>query len=245
MVTNGEKNMPGKIIYDGLSLLDNKTPIIAIAINGNKYSPNTKTGDMLQTYILTKDIDPRLANKTGQDFGICGDCPHRGTPSNDPKRSVAENRNCYVRIDQGPLIVYKSFNKGNYPVASDQDIIDIGSNRPVRLGTYGDPAAVPRQVWDLLLTNATGHTGYSHQNNIKDSYTDITMTSVDSEDEARLAWSRGERTFRVMDVKEQPVKGKEILCPASKEAGQKTVCELCKLCSGSQINKRSIAIMKH
>ena len=143
------------------------------------------------------------------------------------------------------MIVYKSFHNGKYPVASNQDIIDIGSNRPVRLGTYGDPAAVPRQVWDLLLTNATGHTGYSHQNNIKDSYTDITMTSVDSEDEARLAWSRGERTFRVMDVKEQPVKGKEILCPASKEAGQKTVCELCKLCSGSQINKRSVAIMKH
>jgi len=187
--------MPGKIIYNGKSLLDNKTPIIAVAVNGNKSAPNSKTGDMLQTYILTKDIDPRLANKTGQDFGICGNCPHRGTPTDDPKKSVAMDRNCYVRIDQGPLVVYKSFHKGNYPIATDQEIVEMGSNRPVRLGTYGDPAAVPRNVWDLLISESTGHTGYSHQSKIKDSYSDICMHSVEDKKQAIAAWKDGKRTF--------------------------------------------------
>jgi hypothetical protein len=240
-----EKNMPGKIIYDGKSLLDNKTPIIAVAVNGNKSAPNSKTGDMLQTYILTKDIDPRLANKTGQDFGICGNCPHRGIPSTDPKRATAENRGCYVRIDQGPLIVYKSFHKGKYPIATDQEIIEIGSNRPVRLGTYGDPAAVPRNVWDLLISKSTGHTGYSHQSKIKDSYSDICMHSVEDKKEAIAAWKDGKRTFRIIQSVDEIIKGKEVLCPASKEAGRKSVCELCKLCSGSEIKKRSVAIVQH
>ena len=240
-----EEIMPGKIIYNGKSLLDNKTPIIAVAVNGNKFRPNSKTGDMLQTYILTKDIDPRLANKTGQDFGICGNCPHRGTPSTDPKRATAEKRNCYVKIWQGPLIVWRSFNNGLYPIATDQEIIEMGSNRPVRLGTYGDPAAVPRNVWDLLISKSTGHTGYSHQSKIKDSYSDICMHSVEDKKQAIAAWKDGKRTFRIVQSVDEIIKGKEILCPASKEAGRKSVCELCKLCSGSEIKKRSVAIVQH
>ena len=36
------------------------------------------------------------------------------------------------------------------------------------------------------------------------------------------------------------VKGKEILCPASEEAGRRTTCDKCKLCSGMTINAKSI-----
>ena len=106
-----EKTM---IIYDGPSLLDG-TPIVAIAI---RKSGNAKTGDMVQTYILCRDIDPRDANKTGADYSICGACRHRGTPTNDPNRKLAENRSCYVNIAQGVLIVWKSFQRGIYDTAT-------------------------------------------------------------------------------------------------------------------------------
>ena len=41
------------------------------------------------------------------------------------------------------------------------------------------------------------------------------------------------------------IKDKEILCPASKEAGYRTTCDSCKLCSGSNISAKSIAIVAH
>lgn len=34
---------------------------------------------------------------------------------------------------------------------------------PVRLGTYGDPAAVPTVVWQTVLAQSAMHTGYTHQ----------------------------------------------------------------------------------
>jgi hypothetical protein len=53
------------------------------------------------------------------------------------------------------------------------------------------------------------------------------------------------RTFRVIDSVSSIVKDKEILCPASKEAGYRTTCDSCKLCSGSNISAKSIAIVAH
>ena len=53
--------MKHAIIYKGPSLLDGK-PIVAIATYSNR---NTKTGHVVQTYILRSDINPLEASKTG------------------------------------------------------------------------------------------------------------------------------------------------------------------------------------
>lgn len=139
--------MPGSVIYTGPSKLDGQ-PIFVAAIWG---SSNRKTGDMLQTYIMRSDIDPRLANKLGEDESICGDCALRGTPTLDTDRSLAEGRVCYVRLDQGPLNVWRAFQRGRYPIADAAATVDIGQGRFVRLGTYGDPAAAPVSLWRTLL----------------------------------------------------------------------------------------------
>ena len=132
--------MTGTIIYQGQSLIDGKD-IVVIYFNGSK---NTKTGNMAQTYIIRSDIDPRLASKTGADYSICGDCKHRGTPTNDPDRKQAINRTCYVKLYQGVLATYRAFKKGNYSVVNNHnDIQSLGENQVIRLGTYGDPSAVP------------------------------------------------------------------------------------------------------
>ena len=59
------KNPNGYIIYEGASLLDGK-PIVAIALTGK--STNTKTGAMIQTFIIRSDIDPLTANKIWRGF---------------------------------------------------------------------------------------------------------------------------------------------------------------------------------
>ena len=91
--------MTGTIIYQGQSLIDNKD-IVVIYFNGSK---NKKTGNMAQTYIIRSDIDPLLASKTGADYSICGNCKHRGTPTNEPDRKQAKDRTCYVKLYQGVL----------------------------------------------------------------------------------------------------------------------------------------------
>ena len=91
----------GYVIYDGASLLNGER-IIAIALTSK--SANTKTGHMMQTYIITPH-DPRDASKYGLDEANCGNCPHRGTPTNDPNRKQAVGRTCYVKLFQGVLNV--------------------------------------------------------------------------------------------------------------------------------------------
>ena len=225
--------MPGAILYQGPSNFDGK-PIVVIAVWSSK---NSKTGDMLQTYILRSDIDPRDANKYGEDEAICGPCQHRGTPTLDPTKALAEERTCYVSMGQGPLIVFNEFIAGKYPVASPRA---VGAGRRVRIGTYGDGAAAPDYVWSELLSEAEGHTAYSHNGGDPQRY----MVSADTLAQAQGAWANGYRTFRVVrDVSD--IRKNEVLCPASKEAGHKTTCAACLLCGGASVKAKSIAIPAH
>lgn len=226
------------------------SPIVVVAI---VKSNNAKTGPtMVQTYIIRSDMDPLTASKTGADYTICGSCIHRGKPTDDPKKKQAVDRSCYVTLYQGVLQVYKAFKRSAYPVATPEEIKRIGQGRMVRLGTYGDPAAVESRVWDSLLSEAVGHTGYSHQSGTKGirvNYSQV-MVSADSRKSAQGYHLNKIRTFRVIPVSTWEERGKaallssEILCPASKEMNYKTTCDKCKLCAGGTVGK-SIAIVSH
>ena len=228
--------MKSGIIYRGPSEIDGEE-ITAIATYSNS---NSKTGQVVQTYILREDIDPREASKTGQDYSICGDCPMRGDVTTDPARKIAKNRKCYVNLGQGVLIVYKAYKRGVYQEASNCRS-ELGKDRFVRIGTYGDPAAVPGIVWTQLLEDATTWTAYTHQ---KPWRPDIAMQSADTHIEAKQHWAESRRTFRVIQNVDDLDKRNEILCPASKEAGRRVQCAACKLCKGS-LKAKSIAIVLH
>jgi hypothetical protein len=226
------------VIYEGPSLIDG-APIVAIAqVN----SDNRKTGSMVQTWILHRDVDPITASRTGADRAICGDCPHRGQPTNKAT-GWAKNRTCYVNLLFAPNGVYKAYKAGKYPTASGHDNIRaIGLLRGVRLGSYGDPMAVPSYIWDSLTSGAEYVTAYTHQTN---TMPNLVMTSADNATQAEQAWQRGERTFRVIKSLDSLIKGKEVLCPASKEAGERVQCAACKLCGGASVKGKSVAIVAH
>lgn len=235
--------MPSFIIYDGPSLIDGQ-PIVAIAqVN----TTNRKTGDMVQTYIIRSDVDPITASRTGQDHAICGNCPHRGE-AHDGDTGQAKGRTCYVTLAHGPLQKWKGLAKGLYDHARGHEAIKaIGAGRMVRIGTYGDGAAVPSYIWDSLCEDAKGWTAYTHQTGCQTASTDPNryMTSAESAGEAMAAWDRGERTFRVIADTADLISGKEILCPASDEAGKRTTCDKCKLCAGASVKAKSVAIVAH
>lgn len=222
------------IIYDGPSLIDG-LPIVAIAtIN----TDNAKTGDMIQTWIMRSDLDPVSASRTGADYSICGNCQHRGRPHNGTT-GWAKQRSCYVNLLFGPSKVFQTYRRGRYQ--HTDDLASVGRNRLIRIGSYGDGAAVPQQIWDELCSEAKGWTAYTHQSNARP---DRYMTSADSLPQAQQAWARGERTFRVIKsaLDLQP---NEILCPASEEAGKRTTCANCKLCAGASIAAKNIGIVAH
>ena len=224
------------VIYRGPSLLDG-APIVVVAIFSKR---NKKTGGMVQTYIIREDINPLEASKTGEDFSICGTCVHRGTATADPAAKQAKMRTCYVVLGQGPLVVFRSYHQGLYEPA---DPAAIGRGRMVRLGTYGDPAAVPSHVWDALLSEAAGWTGYSHQSGYRP---EMVMQSADTYAQALAFWQAGARTFRVVLNVSEIDPAREVLCPASKEAGKRTTCEACKLCAGlATRSPKSVAIVQH
>jgi hypothetical protein len=227
MTTN--KKPSGYVLYRGASLLDG-APIVAIAIIK---STNVKTGNMVQTYILADNgLSPLESAKSGADISICGDCKHR--------RYAGELRDCYVNIGQGANAVYKAYLKGNYP-AGIQAAANASAARMVRLGTYGDPAAVPAYVWQALISKAEGHTGYSHQWQNGKAGADIMalcMASADNAAERAAAKAAGYRTFRVRGENEA-IEAGEFICPASAEGNKRKLCGECGACDGGLNSKRA------
>jgi len=229
------------IIYKGPSRIDG-APIVVIATGLAKASANAKTGALVQTWILREDVSPLDAVNSGADVSICGDCPHRGAIVDG--RNV--DRSCYVTVFQAPQNVWKTYKRGGYPELSRGKILAAFSGKKVRLGAYGDPAAVPFKVWQTLLRWAGPSTGYTHRwRECAPSLKHYCMASCDNARDHEEAKAMGWRTFRVRSAHEA-LAPREIACPASKEAGQKTTCSACLACGGTNAKARvDIAIVAH
>ena len=235
---NPPKHPSGYIIYRGASLLDGK-PIVVVAIV--RESKNKKTGNLVQTYILVDNGQSPVVNaRELQDVSVCGECKHR--------RGMGGS--CYVNLGQGARSVMDGVMRGIYPEVWSQVgvVSSLIAGRKVRLGTYGDPAAVPAFVWKELLQFAGGHTGYTHQwhTGKADHVKQWCMASADTPKEAALAKLDGWRTFRVRSADGNPEYSHEMICPASAEANKRLTCDTCMACSGGVNSKKaSVTIIVH
>ena len=233
-------NITGFVFYRGPSMLDG-APIVAIATGLGKASRNSKTGHLIQTWIIRADQSPIEAINSGSDASICGDCQHRGAVVDG--RNV--NRSCYVTVFQAPLSVYKTLQRGRYPELAPHTGAELLRDATVRLGAYGDPAAVPFHVWQALLAFAGSHTGYTHQWRHYPELAAYCMASCDTAVERAQSKLLGWRTFRVR-MAGDAVQAREVVCPASKEAGARTNCAACRACGGHTAKaKADIVIIAH
>jgi hypothetical protein len=162
----------GFVIWEGPSPVDG-APLVAIVtgVSSQDLSGNVKTGAMLQTWILRRDISPRAAVDSGADISICGKCKHRGFELEEPKRkkrktvtarqaglgwgvvgghpatqkwvkTLMGGRACYVVVDQAPSSIWKKYHRGiNHPGGP--------STPDGRGGTVGYPR-MPEQEIPLL-----------------------------------------------------------------------------------------------
>jgi hypothetical protein len=219
----------GVVIYRGASQLDG-APIIAVATGFDKASSNRKLGkSLVQTRILREDLNPFQAVQTGNDISVCGNCMYRGTTDG----YKVTNRTCYVLVLFAPLGIWRCYHA--QPEVSPAELTGLFSGRGVRLGAYGDPAAVPPQVWQSVTEEAAFWTGYTHQWRTCDPiFARWCMASCDSSAERTAAKMLGYRTFRVTarDARQERQRN-ELVCPASAEMGHRTTCDRCRACGGT------------
>lgn len=211
-------------------------PIVCIVTDPDQARLNRKTQRVIQTYILHQNIDPIEAIQTGQDDTICGDCIHR--------ENTQGRRSCYVQVWSAPRNVWLAYKRGKYRKTTSPKW--LFAQEIVRLGAYGDPAAVPIEVWDDALEYTKATIGYTHQwRRCPQGLKQWTMASVEKQEELSLARKLGWRTFRVR-LPEDDLWNNEIMCPASEEAGHKTNCAECRACGGLNSKaKCDIAIVVH
>ncbi len=213
----------GVVLFRGPSLLDG-SPVVCVATGLIHPSDNRATGPMIQCWILREDVDPVTAERTGQDASVCGDCALRGN-------------GCYVILHQAPLQVWRAYHAGYYP-SFQKKHAHLFRGREVRVGAYGDPAAVPTRVWERVLRLAGAHTGYTHQWRTCDqALRQWLMASVETPEQLQEARVLGWRTYRVR-LSEEPLLEDEFVCPKSDEYeaehGHRLMCVQCNACRGGE-----------
>lgn len=231
-----DKNIKGFELYQGPSLINGKPIVMIMTLN----SKNSKTGNMAQTWILGADRNPVAAVQTGWDKAICGDCPLRGTKG--------QGRACYVNVGHGPRAVYAAWKRGIYKAPARlyyAQAVHAGvvpylaiktalAGRHLRIGAYGDPAAVPVVVWQALIKWADAHTGYTHQWRNAPGLRGLVQASVESDADAAEASHAGWNYFRATNDTTLINRG-EINCPAWLYQG-KVTCLQCGKCDGKTTN---------
>ncbi len=228
------------VVWRGKSLFDG-APLVAVVTGLRGDSANAKTGaGLAQLWILREDLSPLSAIRTGADASICGTCPHRGD-------GTGRKRSCYVSVKNAPRAVWSAYQRGRYQTMRPVDVaVHLASmGLGIRIGAYGDAAAMPVSVI-ADLTSHTRHTGYTHAWRTRADLAPYLMASCDTPAEQEQASADGWRTFRVR-TSAQALSAREISCPASDEAGKRTTCSACGLCNGATATdaRAHVAIIVH
>lgn len=139
-----------------------------------------------------------------------------------------------MTLYQGPRAVWSALQRGRY---APWDGSPYGA--PIRLGAYGDPAAVPMRVWRRLMPrSAHPHTGYTRQwrKPYAQPLRSIVMASVHNPREAREAQAMGWRVFEVVRPGETGT-GRTVKCPSDV-----VPCAQCLACDGGDGKSRWIEV---
>lgn len=234
-----------KVVYvDGPNLF-----VIALAPSSNdKITESnasiiqTNTYSLKQWEIANCGKKIKMKDFFALDASNCLDCPYSGNSGTG---------DCYTHKYQqytGFLSQLRSIKREHLtPFNEDKRtrILSLSEGRYVRFGTYGEPSLMDATLVSQMARIASTWTGYTHQwaKDWAKPYASWFMASVHTESEVELAGEIDYRSF-LAKGKDDPVVG--VRCPASKEAGYKSTCEKCSLCSGILgKGKKAVSINVH
>lgn len=213
---------------------------------------NKKISDgsaLVQTYTFSKD-QWLLAN-TSKGFGMkkfftmdgsnCLDCPYSGNQGEGG--CYTHKFNQYV----GFLSMLRSIKFSDLtPLDADKfmDAVLMCKDSYVRFGTYGEPSLLNFSLVKAMSCIAKSWTGYTHQWNKEWAlpYSKYFMASTHNKEETYKARQKNYRSFIATKTGNEEA----VTCPASAEAGFKSNCASCGLCSGTLgKGKKDIKILEH
>ena len=227
------KSTAGVLAWRGPSELTGDE--IAVVLTGiASPSQNSKTGPMVQAYIIPATVHAGRAVGTDAERAVCGDCPLRGSGFG------RADRMCYVAW--GVWVVGTHMERGAFRESDTHEAGEMLKGKQLRIGAYGDPAAVPISVWDALLRHTAGWTGYTHQwRDCDPEFKKLLMASCETEQDMLQANAAGWRTFRIRWKGGKTI-GREIVCPAE---SHNLTCDKCRLCRGTATGAKNIVITAH
>jgi hypothetical protein len=204
---------------------------------------------LVQTYTFSMEQWTLATNHKG--FGMktffsldasnCLDCPFSGNQGEGG--CYTHKFNQYVGFIS-MLRSIKPFHLTPLDYEKRMEIIDMCYGTYVRFGTYGEPSLLPLSLVEEMASYSDSYTGYTHQwkKDWAEGYGDYFMASTHSQFQSDVAKKLNYRSFiATKDGTEDAV-----VCPASNEAGFKSNCATCGLCSGLKgKGSKDVKIMEH
>jgi hypothetical protein len=219
------------IVWRGPSAFTGNPVRVLLTGLGRPTRQNPKTGPMVQAWIIPEG-NPSLALGTPRERDVCGTCRLQG--GRGPKRLCYTATGVWLIGQHEHLYSQVSLAEGARALAG----------KAIRLGAYGDPAAVPLAVWEELVAGARRWTGYTHAwRTAAPGFRRLLMASVDGYAEGEEARAAGWRTFRVRALDGGTPPGpRELVCSYESRG---VPCVDCGLCAGQERPGRSVVITAH
>jgi len=205
--------------------------------------------ELVQTYTFSKD--QWLLASTSSGFGMkkffkldssnCMDCPYSGNQGEGG--CYTHKFNQYV----GFLSMLRSIKASDLtPLDAEKflDAVSMCKDSYVRFGTYGEPSLLNFSLVKNMAHVSKSWTGYTHQWNKVWAlpYSKYFMASTHNKEETYKAKQKNYRSFIASTTGTEEA----VTCPASAEAGFKSNCASCGLCSGVLgKGKKDIKILEH
>jgi hypothetical protein len=223
--------------------------VIRKGTTSNDKIESNKKRNIVQTYTFSKKQFELIAE--GKNEGMkhffssadsnCLDCPY-----NSFGKCYTHKFNQYVGFVSMLKSIAKQYQTFQSIPKFSEDMVQIAydmcKGTYVRFGTYGEPSVHPEFLISAMSSASDSWTGYTHQWS-KTNLGSYFMASTHSIEEQMTASKMGYRSFMAVNEKVAGV----VNCPASKEAGYKSTCSKCNLCSGTIGTKatKSVYILNH
>lgn len=221
----------GVLVYKGPGFLTDSTgrPVhgdIKVIVTGtSRGSGNSKTGHMLQTWIIPDKGFPRVGSLPARI--VCGDC--------------AIEKACYVN-----RAVLSAVARTEYPPLQPDLLYKVsGSKTPIRLGAFGNPSAMPIEVARRLIRNRAWTSYEAMWRTCDPAWQHISMASTQTIEDTETALSMGWRCFLTVpenqvDVVLAHFESRGVQCLAQTKGIQ---CRSCRLCDGTLHRSRPLVVV--
>jgi hypothetical protein len=228
---------------------ENTIQIFTFAVTTNNKIEANKKRKIVQSYtfsrtqyeLILQGVNDGMRTFFSHADSNCLDCPF-----NEYGKCYTHKPNQYrgfLMTMKSVISRYKDFY--DIPLFNEQikqQILKFSKGQYIRFGTYGEPSLHPTDLINDIIKIADSWTGYTHQWQKRPELSGYFMASTHTIEEELIARNEGYRSFIATETKIDGI----VNCPASKEAGYKSTCSKCGLCSGTLgKGKKSVFILVH